>query len=392
MKIQLQASNILVALALSLSLNSATLAETYNYDLSGRLIGVVYADASTIGYSFNANGNLLALTSKVKAPPVVVIVGGSRTIADTNGVVGEPVLLVATATDTGGTIQSTQWLINDAVVATGILLSIPLPDGQTIVTFKATDNDGDFSTAMVTVTIEAPLAAEVPPSVAIVGGNRTISDTDGVVGESVALAATATDSDGTIQTTQWLINDAVVATGLSSNIALPDGDTIITFKAIDNEGNFSTATVTITIESPPLGQGWPVPYSGITPAASLGLMLNNISALNPQDGRIYSCLRILSNGTQSSFQGVDRYDIAFEILSATEGTIGAVLAKPFNATGALNENGELPDCSGSFDLVTNIYEDIIHAGTQVFSIKFALVAGPSLAFRVSELSLVGVAP
>lgn len=295
MKIQLQASIILVALLLSLSLISVTYAETYSYDNSNRLIGVVYADASAVSYNFDANGNLLALTS-----------------------------------------------------------------------------------------------AGAAPVVSIVGGSRTIADADGIAGESLSLSATVTVSDGTVETTQWLINDVVVATGLTATIALPDGQTIVTFKATD-DGVSSMNTVTIIV-TPPLASGWPVPYSGITPDESLGLAFNNISALNPQDGLIYSCLRILSNGLLSSLAGIDRFDIAFEIISTEQGTLGVVRTKPFNGSGALNEKGELPDCSGSLELTTNIYEDIIQVGAQVYSVKMQLVEGAGVTFRILEANLLGATP
>jgi hypothetical protein len=44
-----------------------------------------------------------------------------------------------------------------------------------------------------------------PPVVTISGGSRAIADTDGNAGESVSFTGTATDSDGTIATTQWLV-------------------------------------------------------------------------------------------------------------------------------------------------------------------------------------------
>lgn len=89
-----------------------------------------------------------------------------------------------------------------------------------------------------------------PPVVSIVGGNRTVADTDSLVGELVAFTATATDSDGTIASTEWLINGQVVATGTSATLALPDGVTEVTFRAIDNGGFTSSTTVLITVIAP----------------------------------------------------------------------------------------------------------------------------------------------
>lgn len=96
---------------------------------------------------------------------------------------------------------------------------------------------------------DSVVAQNVAPVVAISGGSRRIDDTDNAEGEKVSFTATATDSDGSIATTQWLVNEAVVATGLSATIALPDGSTLVTFKATDNDGDSATTTVTITISS-----------------------------------------------------------------------------------------------------------------------------------------------
>ena len=94
---------------------------------------------------------------------------------------------------------------------------------------------------------DSVVAFNVAPAVTISGGSRIIADTDNAAGESVSFTATATDSDGSIATTQWLVNGAEVATGLSATLALPDGSTAVTFKATDNDGDSATTTVTITI-------------------------------------------------------------------------------------------------------------------------------------------------
>ena len=189
-------------------------------------------------------------TITVEAPnvsPSVSISGGDRTIADTDGSAGETVSFTATATDSDGTIASTQWLVGGSEVATGTSASIILSNGATVVTFKATDNDGSSTTTTATITVEAP---NVSPSVSISGNDRTIADTDGSAGETVSFTATATDSDGTIASTQWLVGGSEVATGTSASIALDNGETVVTFKATDNDGSSTTTTATITVEAP----------------------------------------------------------------------------------------------------------------------------------------------
>ena len=135
---------------------------------------------------------------------------------------------------------------------------------------------------------------------------------------------------------------------------------------------------------------WPYPYSGVTPDVSLGLGVNNISALNPEDQLIYACVNILLNGLQSTYDGVEAYDIAFEILSSDEGSIRVEKVRPFNPGSALNENGEYPDCSGELEVSTFTYIDTIQAGSEVYNVQFELTDEANLTFRVLELSLVGL--
>ncbi|MFK7863639.1 MAG: hypothetical protein AB8B95_05350 [Pseudohongiellaceae bacterium] len=262
----------------------------------------------------------------------------------------------------------------------GRLISVVYPDTRTL--NYSLDTSGNLLALM---------ASSKAPVVSIVGGSRSINDSDGMAGETVAVMATATDSDGTIATSQWLINDEVVASGLTASLMLADGETQLVFKATDDGGVSATATATLVVGEVGAGPVWPAPFSGVTPDPALGLAFNNISALNSQDGLIYSCLRILANGEPSSFQGVERYEIAFAIVSTETGTVKVSQVRPFNSSAALNENGQAPDCSGSFDLTSNIYEDIIQAGTQVFNARFTVSDPVALSFQITSLTPV-VAP
>ncbi|MCP5346123.1 MAG: hypothetical protein R3F41_00955 [Gammaproteobacteria bacterium] len=130
---------------------------------------------------------------------------------------------------------------------------------------------------------------------------------------------------------------------------------------------------------------WPSLFSGVIPDPSWGLALNNIGTLYAMDGLIYSCLKVMSNGLPSSLNGIPSYDIGFEIVSYEQGTIGVAKARPFNETLALNGNGEPPDCSGSIDLITNIYADLIQVGSEVFDVRFELFDGENLRLRLLTL-------
>ena len=110
-------------------------------------------------------------------------------------------------------------------------------------------------------------------------------DTRVTAGETVSFTGTATDSDGTITTTQWLVGGSVVATGLNATISLPNRSTVVTFKATDNEGASSTTTATITVATPTytVTDEWPSPYNGVTPDSSSGLAFNNIGVFSASD-------------------------------------------------------------------------------------------------------------
>jgi len=196
----------------------------------------------------------------------------------------------------------------------------------------------------------------------------------------VSFTGTATDSDGTIATTEWLVGGSVVATGLNPSISLPNGSTVVTFKATDNEGDSSTTTATITVATPTytVTDEWPSPYNGVTPDSSLGLAFNNIGIFSTDDATIYTCLRVFTDGLPGTVGGIGEFDIGLTIVSLDEGTVQVTKYREFNVIGALNENVELPDCSGKFETTTGIYTDIIEAGDSVLETTFSLTDSSNL--------------
>ena len=324
------------------------------------------------------------IAAPVNVPPVVAITGGSRTIADTNTAAGESVALTATATDGDGTIASSQWLVAGQVVATGTSATISLADGATVVTFRATDNSGATTSTTATITVTAPVV-NVPPVVAITGGSRTIADTNSTAGESVALTATATDSDGTIASTQWFVGGSQVATGTSASISLSNGATVVTFKATDNDGASTSTTATITVrENSVPTEEWLSPYNGVAPDPSFGLAFNNIGVFSASDSIIYTCLRVFTDGLPGSVGGISEFDIGLRIVSLSEATVQITKFREFNAIGALNENAELPDCSGIFETTTGIYTDIIVAGDSILGTTWRLIDPTNLILKLDS--------
>ncbi len=123
---------------------------------------------------------------------------------------------------------------------------------------------------------------------------------------------------------------------------------------------------------------WPSPYNGVTPDLSFNLEFNNIGTFNSPDSTIYTCLRVFADGLPDSVGGIGEFDIGLTIVSLDEGTVQVTKYREFNAIGALNENVELPDCSGKFETTTGIYTDIIEAGDSVLETTFSLTDSSNL--------------
>jgi predicted thioesterase len=325
----------------------------------------------------NTDKNILSYST---ASFSVKILGGDRTVADTDNAAGESVSFTATVTD-DEKIATTQWLVDGVEVATGLSASVSLPNGSTVVTFRATDNDGQSTTTTATITVEVP---NVSPVVTITGGDRTLADSDKVAGESVSFTATATDNDGTIAATQWLVGGVEVAVGLSASVSLPNGSTVVTFKATDDGGKSSTTTATITVKAPAYTptEEWPSPYNGVTPDSSLELAFNNVGIFNTSDATIYTCLRLFTNGVAVSKNGIGEFDIGLNVVSLSEATVQITKFREFNTIGALNEKVQAPDCSGKFETTTGLYTDIIQVNTSVLETVWSLIDSTKLILKL----------
>jgi len=330
--------------------------------------------------------------------PVVAIIGGNRSIVDTDGLTGETVSLSATATDADGELASTSWLIGDAEVATGTSANLTLGDGSTTVTFRATDDDGDSTSTSVTITVAAPVVSNVAPEVSINLAQAQITDTDGVAGEVVSVTAEATDSDGELASTSWLIGDEVVASGTSARLALSDGSTMVTFRATDDDGDSKSTSVTITVEAPvETEEEFVTEYNGIAAPSFLSEEINTVSVFDMNKLKLRSCIRLTLGGEPYSLNGYEQYDMNFNLLSLDDLTFRLVDFRPFNLNGSSNQFGETPDCSGQFELSSNVYKDIVAipgatgAGNlkyDYFDLVLDLIDMDSLLFRLREISII----
>ena len=134
----------------------------------------------------------------------------------------------------------------------------------------------------------------------------------------------------------------------------------------------------------PVPGGWPSPYNGITPDSSLGLVFNNVGVFNTTDSTIYACLRLFTDGSASSTNGISQFGIGLKVVSLSEATVQIIKYREFNANGASNENGDPPHCSGKFETTTGVYTDIIQIGTSVLDTTWNLIDPENLILKLDS--------
>ena len=262
------------------------------------------------------------ITGAVPAAPVttnqppVANAGALQTVA-----IGATVTLDGSgSTDSDGTIATYAWVhtSTDGVapttaitVADGVTSTFTAPDAAAdldlVFTLTVTDDGGatniNTDTNTVTITVTAPVADNQPP-VANAGALQTVA-----IGATVTLDGTdSTDSDGTIQSYEWVhtsTDDAppatpiTVANGETSTFTAPDAamdlDLVFTLTVTDDGGatniNTDTNTVTITVTAPAVATNQPpVANAGAdqsVTASTTGVTLDG-TASTDSDGTIQS--------------------------------------------------------------------------------------------------------
>jgi alpha-tubulin suppressor-like RCC1 family protein len=205
------------------------------------------------------------VTVTVNAAPVTpptVSAGSAQTIT----LPVNSTTLTGTATGTGGaTITSTQWTqIGGPAAATFGSASSPgttvsgLVQGVYVFLFSAGDNNGQSASAYVTVTVNAAVSTVTPPTVTAASQDATLTPPV----NSTVLNGTATGTNGaTIVSVQWTQvsgptigvfgTPKVLSTTISS--LWYAGDYVFQLMATDNNGQLSSATVTVKVlPAPPV--------------------------------------------------------------------------------------------------------------------------------------------
>ncbi|NPD09848.1 chitinase [Vibrio ostreicida] len=175
-------------------------------------------------------------------------------------VVGETVLLVASATDTDGQIERVAFYVDGALI--GQSSSAPYQaswtatEGSHTLSVVATDNDeGDSEASSVTLMVEAEEGQNVPPVVTLNVSQSSVS-----LGDAVTLTADATDSDGEIAQVEFFVGGTSVGTMRTSPYQFDyvtdrSGQLSVFAKATDDQQTTSDSTpVILTVNSDAVSQ------------------------------------------------------------------------------------------------------------------------------------------
>jgi hypothetical protein len=190
------------------------------------------------------------------APPVVSL---TTPATGASFVAPASIPMAASAADSDGTVTLMEFLRNGAVVAStnvqpyAVTLS-NVPAGSHSLAARATDNRAGVTTsAPVNVTVTSP---NNPPSVAL---TSPAAGAAYMAPATVALAATASDADGSIAKVDFLAGPTLVGTATKAPYTVAwsgvaPGTYALTARATDNLGTSTTSsmvTITVTANQPP---------------------------------------------------------------------------------------------------------------------------------------------
>ena len=227
---------------------------SYSWDLgdgataTGSTVSHAYATTGTYqarvtvtddgGATATATATVTVTSSGGGNAPPTVSVSADATSVSTN----TTVTFTATATDADGTIASYAWDFGDGSTTTGSATATHAyaSAGTFTTTVTVTDDGGATATATVSVSVTAGPAA---PTVSVIASPATV-----LVGQTVTLTATASDSDGTISSYVWTLGDGASTSGVSvTHIYTAVGTYLPQVTVTDNDGLTATAGTVVNV-------------------------------------------------------------------------------------------------------------------------------------------------
>ncbi|CAL2095597.1 S8 family serine peptidase [Tenacibaculum sp. 190524A02b] len=167
----------------------------------------------------------------------------------------EAITLSANATDSDGTIDKIQFSVNNTNLTQGNNIDwIPTAYGAYTIKVEVTDNQGATAVDIITITVKEEKGNQPPELTMVTPVNGQIFEQD--VFKPIALKVNATDSDGTIESIQFSVNNINLEKG-NDKEWIPEsyGDYIIKVIVTDDKQAITSKQITIIIKQPVTNEG-----------------------------------------------------------------------------------------------------------------------------------------
>jgi plastocyanin len=215
--------------------------------------GYVLTAVASDNSGLKATNSINVTVTNPLAPPTVTI---TNPLANATFQAPATFTIGASASDSNGSVTNVQFLVNGSPIGTDTAAPYSatasgLVAGAYVLTAVATDNSCLNATNSINVTVTNPL---VPPTVTI---TNPLANATFQAPASFILAATASDSGGSVTNVQFLINGSVVGNATAtpytaSASGLAAGAYILAAVASDNVGLKATNSISITVTNQPL--------------------------------------------------------------------------------------------------------------------------------------------
>lgn len=191
-------------------------------------------------------------STTVNASPTVSI---SNPTPGSSVLIGSVVTVEANASDSDGNVDSVQFFLDGTILGTDLTspysYTLTAKAGTHTLTAMATDNSGNSSTSTAVI-FDGTSTANAAPTVSI---ESPLNASTHTTGDLISITATATDTDGTIDSVQFYVDGTLVGMDASSPYSFlytaTLGSHTLTAKATDNSSAQTTSSaVSIIVTNP----------------------------------------------------------------------------------------------------------------------------------------------
>ncbi|MCG8412952.1 MAG: G8 domain-containing protein [Pseudomonadales bacterium] len=132
-------------------------------------------------------------------------------------------------------------------------------------------------------------------------------------------------------------------------------------------------------------------YNGVSPDPELNLPTNTIDFFDTQNMTAFLCVSVLDEFGEITVDADNQqqyFNVTMRLISESPALLQVNEATLFNPNSLLTEFGEIPDCSGEYNLATQIYSNYIQIDDEVSLIRLKLEDQEQGLFSVLELSAI----